>query len=107
MSPESGVLRTYLEWLADLPWGIKTSDNRDLKAAAKILDEDHYNMKKPKDRILDYIAVRQLKEKMKGPILCFVGPPEQVRPRSGRALHVLLAVNLYVFLLEAYVMKLK
>jgi ATP-dependent Lon protease len=79
------VLRTYLEWLADLPWGIKTSDNKDLKTAAKILDEDHYNMRKPKDRILDYIAVRQLKEKMKGPILCFVGPPGTGKTSLGKS----------------------
>ena len=85
MSPESGVLRTYLEWLADLPWGIKTSDNKDLLNAAAILDEDHYNMKKPKDRILDYIAVRQLKEKMKGPILCFVGPPGTGKTSLGKS----------------------
>jgi ATP-dependent Lon protease len=85
MSPESGVLRTYLEWLSDLPWSIKTSDNKDLKNAAEILDEDHYNMKKPKDRILDYIAVRQLKEKMKGPILCFVGPPGTGKTSLGKS----------------------
>ena len=85
MSPESGVLRTYLEWLADLPWSLKTEDNKDLKRAAEILDEDHYNMRKPKDRILDYIAVRQLKEKMKGPILCFVGPPGTGKTSLGKS----------------------
>ena len=85
MSPESGVLRTYLEWLADLPWALKTDDNKDLKRAAEILDEDHYNMRKPKDRILDYIAVRQLKEKMKGPILCFVGPPGTGKTSLGKS----------------------
>ena len=85
MSPESGVLRTYLEWLADLPWGIRTQDNKDLTRAAQILDEDHYNMKKPKDRILDYIAVQQLKEKMKAPILCFVGPPGTGKTSLGKS----------------------
>ncbi len=85
MSPESGVLRTYLEWLADLPWAIKTEDNKDLNRAAEILDEDHYNMRKPKDRILDYIAVRQLKEKMKGPILCFIGPPGTGKTSLGKS----------------------
>ena len=85
MSPESGVLRTYLEWLSDLPWSLKTDDNKDLKRAAEILDEDHYNMRKPKDRILDYIAVRQLKEKMKGPILCFVGPPGTGKTSLGKS----------------------
>ena len=59
MSPESGVLRTYLEWIADLPWSSRSEDNRDIEAAARILDEDHFNMKKPKERILDFIAVRQ------------------------------------------------
>ncbi len=85
MSPESGVLRTYLEWLADLPWGVKSTDNKDLKRAAVILDEDHYNMRKPKDRILDYIAVRQLKDRMKGPILCFVGPPGTGKTSLGKS----------------------
>ena len=85
MSPESGVLRTYLEWLADLPWSARTEDNKNLKRAAEILDEDHYNMRKPKDRILDYIAVRQLKEKMKGPILCFVGPPGTGKTSLGKS----------------------
>ena len=85
MSLEAGVLRTYLEWLSDLPWGIKTDDNKDINKAAKILDEDHYNMKKPKERILDYIAVRQLKENMKGPILCFVGPPGTGKTSLGKS----------------------
>ncbi|MDC7125955.1 MAG: endopeptidase La [Spirochaetales bacterium] len=85
MSPESGVLRTYIECLSDLPWSIKSDDNKDLSLAAKILDEDHYNMKKPKERILDYIAVRQLKENMKGPILCFVGPPGTGKTSLGKS----------------------
>ncbi len=85
MSPESGVLRTYLEWIADLPWRETTVDHKDIDRAAKILDEDHYNMKKPKERILDFIAVRQLKEKMKGPILCFVGPPGTGKTSLGKS----------------------
>lgn len=85
MSPESGVLRTYLEWIADLPWSKKSTDNRDIDLAAKILDEDHYNMKKAKERILDFIAVRQLKESMKGPILCLVGPPGTGKTSLGRS----------------------
>lgn len=85
MSPESGVLRTYLEWIADLPWSKKSKDNRDIDLAAKILDEDHYNMKKPKERILDFIAVRQLKDSMKGPILCLVGPPGTGKTSLGRS----------------------
>lgn len=86
MSPESGVLRTYLEWIADLPWSKKSTDNRDIELAAKILDEDHYNMKKAKERILDFIAVRQLKESMKGPILCLVGPPGTGKTSLGRSI---------------------
>lgn len=74
-SPESGVIRTYLEWITDLPWQELTEDNKDINNAQKILDEDHYNLKEVKERILDFIAVRQLKNKVKGPILCFVGPP--------------------------------
>jgi ATP-dependent Lon protease len=86
MSPESGVLRTYLEWVADLPWSERRTDNKDIDRAAKILDEDHYDMKKPKDRILDFIAVRQLKEKMKGPILCLVGPPGTGKTSLGKSI---------------------
>jgi ATP-dependent Lon protease len=74
-SPEAGILRTYAEWFIDLPWNEKTEDNRDIEAASRVMDEDHYGLAKPKDRILDFIAVRQLKEKVKGPILCLVGPP--------------------------------
>jgi len=85
MSPESGVLRTYLEWIADLPWGVRTEDNRSLKAAAEILDKDHYDLKKAKERILDFIAVRQLKEHLKGPILCFAGPPGTGKTSLGRS----------------------
>ncbi len=85
MSPESGVLRTYLEWLADLPWNSRTRDNRDIDKAAEILDREHYGMKKPKERILDFIAVRQIKEKLKGPILCFVGPPGTGKTSLGKS----------------------
>ncbi len=85
MSPESGVLRTYLEWIADLPWSKKSFDNKDIDKAAEILDEDHYNMKKPKERILDFIAVRQLKDSMKGPILCLAGPPGTGKTSLGRS----------------------
>ena len=74
-SPESTVSRNYLDWLINLPWDANTQDRLDIAHAKQVLDEDHYNLEKVKDRILEYLAVRMLKEDMKGPILCFVGPP--------------------------------
>ena len=80
-TPEIGVSRTYVEWILDLPWGKTTKDNLDLKRARRILDEDHYAMDKVKERVIEYLAVRRMKEMntqdgaLKGPILCFVGPP--------------------------------
>lgn len=85
MSPEAGVLRTYLEWIIDLPWTEKSSDNKDIEIAERILNEDHYDLKKAKERILDFIAVTQLKEKLKGPILCFVGPPGTGKTSLGKS----------------------
>ncbi len=85
MSPESALLRTYLEWMADLPWKETTPDNRDIERAREILDEDHYDLKKVKERILDFIAVRQLKSRIKGPILCFIGPPGTGKTSLGRS----------------------
>ena len=84
-SPEAGILRTYIEWFTDLPWNEKTEDGRDIEEAERILDEDHYDLKKPKERILDFIAVHQLKEKVKGPILCFVGPPGTGKTSLGKS----------------------
>ncbi len=75
MSAEATVARTYLEWILDLPWKKLTKDRLDVKRAEKILDEDHYNMEKAKERIVEHLAVCKLTRKMKGPILCFVGPP--------------------------------
>src|SRR5262249_56304171 len=74
-SAEHTVVRTYLEWLVSLPWGTSTDDNLDLHHARGVLDEDHYDLEKIKDRILEYLAVRQLRKDPKSPILCFVGPP--------------------------------
>jgi ATP-dependent Lon protease len=74
-SPESSIIRTFLDWILDLPWNNETEDDLDLKNSAKILDEDHYGLEKVKERVLEYLAVRQLTKSMKGPILCFVGPP--------------------------------
>ena len=74
-TPEIGVSRTYLEWILDLPWGKLSVDNLDLKRAARVLDQDHFGLRKVKERIIEYLAVLRLKQDMKGPILCFVGPP--------------------------------
>ena len=76
MSAEATVVRNYIDWLMELPWTKEfTEDRLDIEEAAKILEEDHYGLEKPKERILEYLAVRVLTEKLKGPILCFVGPP--------------------------------
>ena len=74
-SPEATVIRTYLDWLITLPWSATTPDNFDIKRAEKILDEDHYGLQKVKERVLEYLAVLSRVKKIKGPILCFVGPP--------------------------------
>src|SRR5881296_29223 len=83
---ESATVRTYLEWMVELPWGKKSTDNLDIKAAAKVLNEDHYDLEKVKERILEYLAVRKLKDKMKGPILCFVGPPGVGKTSLGKSI---------------------
>ncbi len=75
MSPEYTVIRTYLDWLVNLPWGIYTEDNLDIKNAKKILDEDHYGLEEQKERILEYLAVLKLKGEVRGQVICFVGPP--------------------------------
>jgi ATP-dependent Lon protease len=85
-SAEYIVSRTYLEWLTELPWSVETEDNLDVKHAAQVLDEDHYDLEQVKKRILEYLAVRQLKKDMKGPILCFVGPPGVGKTSLGRSI---------------------
>lgn len=74
-SAEGGVIRNYLDWLLALPWSNKTEDDLDIHKAEQVLDEDHYSLDKPKERVLEYLAVQKLVKKMKGPILCLVGPP--------------------------------
>ena len=74
-SPEIGVSRTYIEWMLDLPWGKNTPDNLDLKRARRVLAEDHYGLEEVKERVIEYLAVCRIKNNMKGPVLCFVGPP--------------------------------
>lgn len=75
MAAEGGVIRNYVEWLLSLPWSNRTEDHLDIEEAQAILDADHYGLEKPKERVLEYLAVQQLVKKLKGPILCLVGPP--------------------------------
>ena len=83
---EHGVIRTYLEWLVELPWSEETEDNLDIAHAREVLDADHYDLEKVKDRILEYLAVRKLKPDSPGPILCFVGPPGVGKTSLGRSI---------------------
>jgi ATP-dependent Lon protease len=86
-SAETSIIRTYLDWMTGLPWGVMSSDNHNLERAREILDEDHYDLEKIKERILEYLAVRKLRGvKMKGPILCFVGPPGVGKTSLGRSI---------------------
>ncbi|HOT42974.1 MAG TPA: endopeptidase La [Syntrophorhabdaceae bacterium] len=86
MSAEYTVSRTYLDWLIELPWSKKTEDNLNIEEANTILNEDHYDLEKVKKRILEYLAVRKLKPDMKGPILCFVGPPGVGKTSLGKSI---------------------
>jgi ATP-dependent Lon protease len=83
---EASTVRNYLDWILGMPWGKTTKDNLDLEKARAILDEDHYGLDPIKDRILEYLAVRKLKKKSKGPILCFVGPPGVGKTSLGRSI---------------------
>jgi ATP-dependent Lon protease len=83
---EYTVSRTYLDWLLELPWEVATADNLDITAAQKTLDDDHYDLEKVKKRIVEYLAVRKLKQDMKGPILCFVGPPGVGKTSLGQSI---------------------
>jgi len=85
-SSEASLVRTYLDWLVDLPWSKKTKDNLNIKKAKEVLDEDHYDLEKIKERILEYLAVNKLRRKLKGPILCFVGPPGVGKTSLGRSI---------------------
>lgn len=94
MAPEVGILRTYVDWLLDLPWVETTDDNLDVAHAAKILEENHYGLGKAKDRILEYIAVKSLKpKKERQPILCFVGPPGTGKTSLGKSIALALGRN--------------
>ena len=83
---EASMVRTYIDWLIDMPWSISTEDSLDIQKAKKVLDEDHYNLEKVKERILEYLSVHKLKKKMKGPILCFIGPPGVGKTSLGRSI---------------------
>ncbi len=85
-SSESAIVRTYLDWLVELPWSVSSRDRLQVPRARKILDEDHYDLEKVKERILEYIAVRKLNRKAKGPILCFTGPPGVGKTSLGRSI---------------------
>lgn len=83
---EATMVRTYLDWMSDLPWSKKSDDHIDLKRAKEILDEDHYELEKAKDRIMEFLAVRKLKPNLKGPILCFGGPPGVGKTSLGKSI---------------------
>ncbi len=85
-SPEYSVIRTYLDWLVQLPWNVETADKIDIKKSREILDQDHYDLEKIKDRIVEYLAVGKLKKKLTGPILCFVGPPGVGKTSLGQSI---------------------
>ncbi|MFZ5597802.1 MAG: endopeptidase La [Bacillota bacterium] len=86
MAAEAAVVRNYIDWILALPWSKGTRDRLDINMAEKILEEDHYGLKDPKERILEYLAIRKLAKKMKGPIICFVGPPGVGKTSLGRSI---------------------
>lgn len=92
-SPELGVIRTYVEWIIDMPWNIKTEDNLDLEHARNILDEDHFGLEKVKERIIEYLAVLARKKDLRGPILCFIGPPGTGKTSIARSIARALGRN--------------
>jgi ATP-dependent Lon protease len=83
---DASILRTYLDWLVEMPWEKSTVDNLDIQEAKAVLEEDHYDLEKVKERILEFLSVRKLKKKMKGPILCFIGPPGVGKTSLGRSI---------------------
>lgn len=92
-SSEASLVRTYMDWLVDLPWSKRTKDNLNIRKAKQVLDDDHYDLEKVKERILEYLAVNKLRRKIKGPILCFVGPPGVGKTSLGRSIARALGRN--------------
>src|SRR3989338_2880793 len=86
MSAEGTVVRNYIDWLVDFPWVVRTKDKLNIKEAEKIFNKDHYGLEKVKERVLEYLAVRQLVKKMKGPILSFIGPPGVGKTSIGKSI---------------------
>lgn len=92
-SSESSLVRTYLDWMVELPWSVRTDDNLDLSKAKQVLDEDHFDLEKIKERFLEYLAVNKLRKKIRGPILCFVGPPGVGKTSLGKSIARALGRN--------------
>ena len=92
-SSESSLVRTYLDWMVELPWSLRTDDNLDLKKAKEVLDEDHFDLEKIKERFLEYLAVNKLRKEIRGPILCFVGPPGVGKTSLGKSIARALGRN--------------
>ena len=92
-SSESSLVRTYLDWMVELPWKVRSKDNLDLGKAKQVLDEDHFNLEKIKERFLEYLAVNKLRKKIRGPILCFVGPPGVGKTSLGKSIARALGRN--------------
>src|SRR3990172_3623680 len=86
MSAEATVVRNYIDWLLSLPWDENREENKDIVEAERVLESDHFGLEKPKERILEYLAVQALVERMKGPILCFVGPPGVGKTSLGKSI---------------------
>ena len=106
-SAEGGVIRNYIDWLLSLTMDKKTDDDLDIKKAEDDLNEDHYGLEKPKERVLEYLAVQKLVKKMKGPIFVLVGPPGVGKTSLARSIAKSLGGSLFAFPLAAFAMKRK
>jgi ATP-dependent Lon protease len=95
---EHQILRTYLEWLIDLPWNNASTDRLDIKIAKQTLDNDHFGLDKIKTRIIEYLSIRKLKKDLKGPILCFLGPPGTGKTSLGKSIANSLGRKVLIYL---------